>query len=67
MVKKQRNGWKLRIAVVECNYKELDRNSKEHFIYGLNSNEMLPEIIHKLTTMKDPRTVTSDQVLAYTT
>ena len=51
-----------RIVVAECNYKETERQLKEQFIciHGLNDNEMLTEIIHELTTIKDMSVVTSE-------
>ena len=55
----------LRIAAAECNCKELDRQLKEQFVHGLNDNEMLTEIIYKLTTMTNTSTVTSEQILAW--
>ena len=63
---KETEEWikKIRIAVEGYNYKELDRQLKEKFIHGLNDNEMLTEIVHKLTTMKDTSTVTIKQILA---
>ena len=59
--------WKgrLRIALAECNYKEMDRCLKDHFIYGLNDNEMLIEIMYELTDIKDMNVVSSEQVLAW--
>ena len=36
---------RLRTAVAECKYKEVDRQLKEQFIHGLNDDEMLVEII----------------------
>ena len=38
---------RLRLAPVECNYKEIDRQLKEKFIHGLNDNDMLVEIIRE--------------------
>ena len=55
---------RLRIAVAECNYKKLDRQLKEQFLHGLNDNDMLTEIIYKLTTMTYINTVTSKEILA---
>ena len=52
---------RLRIAVGECNYKELHRKLKEQFIHGLNDDEMLTELIHKLTAIKSTSIVTSEQ------
>ena len=39
---------RLWIAVVECNYKEVDRQLKEQFIHGLNDRVMLDEIVREL-------------------
>ena len=39
---------RLRTAVIEYNYKEIDRQVKEQFIYGLIDEEMLAEIIREL-------------------
>ena len=36
---------RLRLAAVECNYKEIDRQLKEQFIHRLNDNDMPAEII----------------------
>ena len=38
---------------------------KEQFIHGLKDNDMLTEIIHELTTVRDTSMITSDQVLAW--
>ena len=54
-----------RKAVAECNCREVDRWLKEHLIHGLNDNDMLIEIIHALTAMKDMSIVTNEQVLAW--
>ena len=43
---------RLRLTVVECNFKEKDRQLKEKFIHGLNDNEMLVEILRKVTKTK---------------
>ena len=34
-----------RLAAVECNYKEVDKQLKEQFMHGLSDNDMLAEII----------------------
>ena len=39
---------RLRIAVVECNYKEIDRQPKEQFIHGLNDKTMLDKFVRDL-------------------
>ena len=41
--------YKLRIAAIECNYKEVDRHLKEQFIHRLSASKMLTEIIRQLT------------------
>ena len=41
----------VQLAAVECNYKEIDRQLKDQFIYGLNDNEMLAKV-RKLTKKK---------------
>ena len=46
-------------------YKELDRCLKEQFIYGLNDDGMIVEIIHELTLCSDMSSVTSEQVLVW--
>ena len=51
---------RLRIAVAECNDKEIYRQLKEQLIHGLNDDHMLIEIIHELTTIKDPGVVTRE-------
>ena len=56
---------RLIITVSECCYKELDRQLKEQCIHTLNDNDVLPEIIHELTSIKDTSIVTSEQVLAW--
>ena len=40
---------RLRLAAVECNYKEVYRQLKEQFMYRLNDYDMLAEIIRELT------------------
>ena len=35
---------RVRLAAVECNNKEIDRQLKEQFLYGLNDNSMIVEI-----------------------
>ena len=36
-----------RTTAVECNYKEVDKQLEEQFIYGLNYDEMLVEVIKR--------------------
>ena len=40
---------RIRMGGRECNYKELDRQLKEHLICGINNSDMLAEIIRELT------------------
>ena len=40
---------RLGTVVVECKYKDTDRQFKELFIHGLNYDEMLEEVIRELT------------------
>ena len=54
---------RLRLAAVECNYKEIDRQLKEQFIHGPNDNDMLAELIRELTKAKESTALTSEQVL----
>ena len=49
----------------ECKYKNLDRHLKEQFIYGLNDDGTMEEIIKKLTSMVYTSSVTGTQVLAW--
>ena len=55
---------RLRIAVAECNYKEIDLQLKEQLIHSLNDKEILTKIIPGLTDIKDTNPVTSEQVIA---
>ena len=41
---------RIRVAAIKCNYKELDRQLREQFIYGINDSDMLAETIRELTT-----------------
>ena len=56
---------RLHVAVVECNYREVDRQLKEQFIHRLNNKCMLKEVIKELTTSKDDDQITSEGVLAW--
>ena len=40
---------RLRMATIECSYKEVDRQLKGQFKHRLNDSEMLTEIIRELT------------------
>ena len=54
---------RLRLAAVECKYREVDRQLKDHFIHRLNDNDMLTEIIKELTKAEESADITSEQVL----
>ena len=50
---------RLRLAVVECNYRDVDRQFKEQFVHGLNNNDMLTEIIRELSKAEENVDTTS--------
>ena len=54
---------KLRIAAIECNYKEVDMQLKEQFIHGLSDSEMLAEIIWELTKSDENTMIPGEWVL----
>ena len=54
---------RLRLAAVECNYKDVDRQLKEQFVHRINDNDMLAEIIRELTKAEESADMTSEQVL----
>ena len=54
---------RLRLAAVECNYREVDRQLKEQFIHWFNDNDMFKEIIWKLTKAKESTDITCVQLL----
>ena len=56
---------RLRVAAIECNYQEVDRQLKEQFIHGLNDKNMLEEIIKELTTVRGDEQMTSENFLAW--
>ena len=56
---------RLRLAAVEYNYREVDRQLKQQFIHGLNDNDMLTEIIRKLTKAVQSVDITSEQALGW--
>ena len=56
---------KLRLAAVECNYKEIDGQLKEQFTHRLNDNDLLVEIIRELTKAEESAAVTGEQVLIW--
>ena len=44
-------------------YKEVDRQLKEHFIHGLNDNDMFVEIIRELTNCEEYVNIPSETAL----
>ena len=54
---------RLRLAVVECNYSEVNRQLKEQFIHRLNDNDMVAEINREHTKTKESTDIKSEQVL----
>ena len=56
---------RLWLLVIECSYKEVDRQLKEQLIHGLNDTEMLGEIIKELTKILENEEVTSENVLSW--
>ena len=53
------------MVVVECGYREIDRQLKEQFIHSLNDKGMLDEIIKGLTTKSNDGLTTSEGGLAW--
>ena len=51
---------RLWLSLIECNYKEIDRQLKEQFIHGLKDTEMLGEIIKELTKVHENEEITSE-------
>ena len=56
---------RLRIATIECKYKNDDRQSKEQFIHRLNDSKMLEEIIRELTESHEYIMLPSEQVFGW--
>ena len=44
---------RLQVLVIECYYKELNRQLKEPFIHSLNDTDMLGEIIRELAKIHE--------------
>ena len=59
------SGWEVFVALVECGYREIDRQLKEQFIHGLNDKGVLDEIIKELTTKSKDKQTTGEGVLAW--
>ena len=53
---------RLRLAAVECNYREVDRQLKKQFMYRLNDNDMLAKITRELTKSQENTDTTREQV-----
>ena len=56
---------RLRTAAMECNYKDEDRQLKEHFILRLNDSKMLTEIIRELTKKDENAIILSEPLLTW--
>ena len=56
---------RLRVATIDCNYQEVDRQLKEQFNHGFNDKNMLEEIIKELTTVSGDDQITSGNVQAW--
>ena len=56
---------RLRIAVVECNYKEVDRQLKEQFMHELNDRVMLDEIVRELMAKNNSEQTNSEDILLW--
>ena len=54
---------RLWIAVVEYNYKEVDRHLKEQFMHGLNDRVMLDEIVRELMAKNNSEEINCEDVL----
>ena len=55
---------RLWLAAIECNYKEIDRQLKDHFIHCLDDTEMLGQINKEHTKIRENEEITSENVLA---
>ena len=53
---------RLRLAAIECNCREVDRQLNEQFIHGIKDSNMLAEIIRELTKAKESADITGEQV-----
>ena len=56
---------RLHVAMIECNYQEVDRQLKELFIHSLNDKHMLEEIIKQLTATNNDDHITRGGVVAW--
>ena len=56
-------GRQTEVSMNRLHHKEVDRQLKEHSIYGLNDTDMLAEIIMELTKVEENTEITSEKVL----
>ena len=56
---------RLRLAVIECNYKEIDKQLKEQYMHALNDTAMFEETIRELTKTEEGPNLTSEWVLVW--
>ena len=54
---------RLRMAAIECNYKEIDRQLNKQFIHGLNDNGTILTTIKQLTKTEENKDITRNEVL----
>ena len=55
----------MRLAAIECNYKEIDRQLKKQFIHGLNDSDILGEITRELTKIQENSEITSENLFCW--
>ena len=53
----------LRLKAKECGYKEKERKLMQQIINSISDEQMMTEIIRKLTAIKETNKVTSEQIL----
>ena len=51
---------RLCVVVVECNYREIDRQLKGQFIHGLNDKVMIDEVIREPTAKNNDEQTTNN-------
>ena len=54
----------LKIKANECSYREKYKILQERLINGINGDDMMTEIINKLTMSKNTNEITIEQVLS---
>ena len=52
---------RLRLTAIDCNYKEINRQLKEQFIYRLDNTDILGLIIMEHTKVKENTEITSEK------